>query len=83
MNSGKHCSAATSNAEIVLLTEDDIPGAKLHRPFDSHKIATLRWWLLCQGIKTLASWRKSQVVAQYGIATAGRGIAISCLFLFL
>ena len=47
MNSENSRSAATFNAEMVVLTEDDIPGAKLHKPFERHKVTALRWWLLC------------------------------------
>ena len=63
MNSENSRSAATFNAEMVVLTEDDIPGAKLHKPFERHKVTALRQWLLCREIKAQTSWRKSQVVA--------------------
>jgi len=64
MKSRNHSSASTANAEVVVLTEDDIPGAKLSEPFVSHKVTALRWWLLCRGIKAQTSWRKSQLVAR-------------------
>ena len=40
---------AMASAEVVL-TENDIPGACLPEPFESHTIPQLRWWLLCRGI---------------------------------
>ena len=64
MNSKNTRSASTFNSEIIALTEDDIPGAKLHEPFVAHKVTALRWWLLCRGIKAQTSWRKSQLVAR-------------------
>ena len=30
----------------LTLTEDDIPGASLREPFESHTVAELRWWLV-------------------------------------
>ena len=49
---------------IVELTEQDIPGASLKEPFDSHNVTALRWWLQCRGIKAPSSWRKNQLVAK-------------------
>ena len=46
----------------LVLTEDDIPGASLTEPFESHTVAELRWWLLCRGITVPTSWKKAQVV---------------------
>ena len=52
------------NAEHTLaLTEDDIPGASLREPFENHAdVAELHWWLLCQRITVLTSWKKVQIV---------------------
>ena len=49
----------------LTLTEDDIPGASLREPFESHTVAELRWWLLCRGITAPTSWKKAQVVKRY------------------
>ena len=38
----------------------DIPGANLSEPWESHAAATLRWWLLCRGMKPPTRWRKKQ-----------------------
>ena len=46
----------------LTLTEDDIPGASLREPFESHTVAELRWWLLCRGITVPTTWKKVQVV---------------------
>ena len=46
----------------LTLTEDDIPGAFLREPFESHTVAELRWWLLCRGITIPTSWKKVQIV---------------------
>jgi len=40
----------TTRLIVVELNEDDIPGASLSEPFESHTIPALKWWLLCQGI---------------------------------
>ena len=50
--------------ETVQLTSEDIPGAQLDKPFDKHTMAKLRQWLLCRGIKTSTSWKKSRLVAR-------------------
>ena len=54
----------TSNIDIQL-TENDIPGASLKEPFESHTVSELRWWLLCHGITVPASWKKPQVILRY------------------
>jgi len=52
----------SSAASEVFLTEEDIPGAKLSKPYDKHTVRALQWWLLCRGIKTPSSWKKQQIV---------------------
>jgi len=47
---------------VVELTEDDIPGAGLSEPLESHTVPALKWWLLCRGIKVPSSWKKQQVI---------------------
>ena len=42
--------AATSVDNTVVLTEDDVPGASLHPPYDKHTTTQLRRWLLCRGV---------------------------------
>ena len=36
-----------SSETVPELTEDDIPGAKLEEPLESHAVHALRRWLLC------------------------------------
>ena len=33
----------------VELTEEDIQGAALKEPLESHTVHALKWWLLCRG----------------------------------
>ena len=57
-----------SNAACeVTLTEDDIPGAKLSKPYNKHTISALRWWLLCRGIEVPTSWKKQQILDRFVI----------------
>ena len=51
-----------SSSVTVTLTEEDIPGAKLQEPLETHAIPALQWWLLCRGIKTPSSWKKPQII---------------------
>ena len=37
----------------IVLTEDDVPGAKLLRPLETHTIRELSWWIECRGHHTL------------------------------
>ena len=50
--------------ETIRLTEDDIPGAKLTGPMDSHTMVELKWWLLCRGVKVPNSWNKTQLISR-------------------
>ena len=52
----------SSIAAAVQLTENDIPGAKLQEPLETHAIPALQWWLLCRGVKAPSSWRKPQLI---------------------
>ena len=36
---------------VIKITEDDIPGAALKEPLESHTVVALKWWLLCRDIK--------------------------------
>ena len=47
------------SGDQVLLTEDDISGAKLEEPLESHTVSKLRWWLLCGGIVCVRCCRVS------------------------
>ena len=47
---------------LVKLTAEDIPGAELKEPLERHGIPALQWWLLCRGIKTPLTCRKSQLI---------------------
>ena len=49
---------------VVELTEDDIPGAAPAEPLESHIVPSLKWWLLCRGIKALSSWKKQRLIAR-------------------
>ncbi len=53
---------ATGGSPPVVLMEDDIPGASLKEPFESHTMEELRWWLLCHGLTVPSSLRKVDVV---------------------
>ena len=65
MNSSvESTSAKAPEYETVKLSASDIEGAQLDEPFDKHTVVSLRWWLLCRGIKASTSWRKSELVAR-------------------
>lgn len=51
-----------SSETVPELTEDDIPGAKLEEPLESHAVHALRRWLLCHGIVVPTSWKKAKLV---------------------
>ena len=55
-------SSATTSGSEVTLTDEDIPGAKLSKPYIKHTMSALRWWLLCRAIKAPNSWKKQQLV---------------------
>lgn len=44
------------------LTEDDIPGARLDEPLQSHAVHALKRWLLCHGIVVPTSWKKAKLI---------------------
>ena len=44
---------------------DDIPGAALKEPLESHTVHELKWWFLCRGEKAPTSWKKAQYVSRY------------------
>ena len=52
-------SSSRVNSSITLC-EDDIPGAALPEPLESHNVAALKWWLLCRGIKVKSCCRKKK-----------------------
>ena len=54
---------ASSSLEVVL-TPDDIPGAKLAEPYEQHTVAALRWWLLCRDITLPTSTKKREIVSR-------------------
>ena len=49
---------------VVELSEDDIPGAHLSKPMETHNVQELRWWLLCRGIKVPTSWKKTDLISR-------------------
>lgn len=48
----------------VKLTEEDIPGATLKEPLETHTVQELKWWLLCRGEKVPTSWKKAQYISR-------------------
>ena len=49
--------------QTVILTEDDIPGAKLERKLlEKYSVTQLKRWLLCRGAKT--SGKKEALMAR-------------------
>ena len=48
-----------NEADMVELTEDNIPGAKLTSAMDGYMMFKLKWWLLCRGVKAPNSWKKA------------------------
>ena len=67
MNSGDKFSAmcASQDFESVILTSSDIPGAELNEPFCKYTVVAVCWLLLCQGITSSTSRKKSQLIARY------------------
>lgn len=51
----------------IELGEEDIPGAVLKEPLESHTVRELKWWLLCWGEKAPTSWKKAQYVSRCSI----------------
>ena len=58
-------SAGDENGAVIELIEDDIPGAKLSEPLDTHTTHALRWWLHCRGLKVPSSLKKTQLIERY------------------
>ena len=54
--------SSTPTSASVVLTAEDIPGAELSVPYETHPVPALKWWLLCRGIKAPSSWRKRQLI---------------------
>ena len=52
------------SVDQLVLTEDDIPGAKLKGPLESHTMSELRWWLLCHGIVAPTFFKKDKLIAR-------------------
>ena len=75
---GDDCDGTERHDAPLALTEEDIPGAVLAEPFESHTVTELRWWLLCRGITVPTSWKKAQVVKRYGIVL--RDSCILCIY---
>ena len=46
----------------AVLTEEDIPGAKLTEPLELHNVAALKWWLLCRGIEVSSTCKKASLI---------------------
>ena len=62
MLNGREVMSGGSSPREVNLTPADIPGAKLSEPWDKHPVVSLRWWLLCRGVKVASSVRKKDVI---------------------
>lgn len=52
----------STSANEVSLTEEDIPGAMLDKPYEKQTIPALQWWLKCRGISTPSSWKKKKIL---------------------
>ena len=48
----------------VTLSVEDTPRAELTEPLDKHPVASLRWWLLCRGIKSPQSLMKKELISR-------------------
>ena len=46
----------------VELAEDYIDGAKLDEPLEKHNILSLKYWLLCRGIKSPSGTKKATLL---------------------
>ena len=51
--------------DMVELTEDNIPGAKLTDAMDGYMMSKLKWWLLCCSVKSPNSWNKKQLLSRH------------------
>ena len=40
-----------NEGDIVELTDDNIPGAKLTGAMDGYTLSELKWWFLCRSVK--------------------------------
>ena len=50
----------------VTLMTADIPGALLNEPLEAHAVSALKWWLLCRGVKSMATYDRYEAVRAYG-----------------
>ena len=71
-------SGAAKASDEAELTEDDIPGAALADPLESHTVPALKWWLLCHEIKVPSSWKTSTKVS-----TAYTHVRLDSIFLHM
>ena len=53
------------SSNVIMLTEDDIPGAKLSELLERHTNQALRWWLLCRGIQVPVSLTKAKLIERF------------------
>ena len=49
-----------NEGDMVELTEDNIPGARLTGAMDGYTMSELKWWFLCCGVKAPNSWNKKK-----------------------
>ena len=54
-----------NEGDMVELTENDIPGAKLTGVMDGYTMSKLKWWLLRRSVKAPNSWNKKQLISSY------------------
>ena len=54
-----------NEGDIVELTEDDIPGAKLTGAMYGYTMSELKWWLLCRSMKAPHLWNKNHLISRY------------------
>ena len=53
---------SSANETVVVLTEEDIPGASLSEPLHQHSNSSLRWWLLCHGDSVASGLKKADLI---------------------
>lgn len=75
-------SLTDESKEKIILTENDIPGAKIPRESLEHcSVPQLKRWLLCRGAKTTG--KKAALIARYVIKVLPLLRVRMCIFLFL
>ena len=63
---------SSDQATVIQLNTCDIPGVFVSKPIECYTMPELRWWLLCKGIKALASWNKKKLLSRLATCKATR-----------